>query len=119
LLYKTTGKEAYIEDAKLAANYTMNKMCSKDGILPNEGGEGGVFKSIFINYMNKLIKKGGQQQYLFWLKKNTKTAWGNRDLNRDICFTDYTIPCPSGTVSSYSASSGVKLLLSLSTFKDE
>lgn len=113
LLYKATNDDMYLQDALSATEYTKNKMCNKNGILPAEGAwnEQGVLKTILVHYMNNLIKGCDQRQYLSWLQKNAKMAWSNRDKDRNITFRNYTVPCPAGEVSSYDASSTVALLL--------
>jgi predicted alpha-1,6-mannanase (GH76 family) len=112
MLYKQTGEKKYLDDAKQAADYTKNKMCDSAGILPAEGdwNEQGVLKSIFAHYMFMLIKDAGQKQYLPWMQANATAAWQNRDKERNIMFRNYKIPCPTGKIQSYEASSGVALL---------
>lgn len=112
LLYKATGTAAYLNDAKLAADYTKNKMSDKDGILPAEGdwNEQGVLKAIFAQYIHLLVKEGGQTQYLDWIHKNINMAWSNRDQKRGLMFRDYKVACPTGVIQSYEASSGVAFM---------
>lgn len=111
-LYKETKDEAYLKDAKLAADYTKNVMSSAEGILPAEGdwNEQGVLKAIFARYLMDLVIDGKQDQYLSWLHKNGDVAWKNRDKNRNIMFRDYDIPCPVLTVQSFEASSAVGIM---------
>lgn len=105
-LYKETNDETYLNDAKLAANYTMNSM-STDGILPAEGdfNEQGILKSIFAHYIMQLVNDGRQEQYLPWIRQNINTGWQNRDRNRDLTHRDYANPCPTGVIQSYESSS--------------
>lgn len=112
MLYKETHEQSYLDQAKLAADYTQQKMCDKDGILPAEGdwNEQGVLKAIFGHYIMTLIKDANQQQYLPWIRKNVNTAWANRDPARGIMHRDYKNPCPTGIVQSYEASSAVELM---------
>lgn len=112
LLYNETGDQAYLEDAKLAADYTKNEMSDANGILPAEGdwNEQGVLKAIFARYLMYLIEDGGQDQYESWLRKNATLAWHNRDKYRNITYRNYTIPCPILTVQSYEASSAVGIM---------
>lgn len=37
MLYKETGATAYLDRAKMAADYTQKTMSDKEGILPAEG----------------------------------------------------------------------------------
>ena len=107
MLFKATGDQSYLEDAKLGADFTKTSMCNSDGILPAEGdwNEQGVLKAIFARYVMMLINDCNQTQYLPWIQKNINTAWANRDKSRNITFRDYTVPCPKGLVQSYEASS--------------
>ncbi|HEY8919384.1 MAG TPA: glycoside hydrolase family 76 protein, partial [Chitinophaga sp.] len=112
MLYKITNDAAYLNQAKLGADYTQKSMCDKDGILPAEGdwNEQGVLKAIFGQYMLMLVQDAGQPQYLPWIRKNINTAWGNRDANRGLTYRNYKVPCPTGNIQSYEASSAVMLM---------
>lgn len=112
MLYKATGETAYLDHAKRATDYTQKVMSDKDGILPAEGdwNEQGVLKAIFAQYVMMLVKDAGQSQYIPWLQKNINTAWGNRDAARGLTYRNYKIPCPTGVIQSYEASSAVALM---------
>ncbi|MCW9706479.1 glycoside hydrolase family 76 protein [Fodinibius salsisoli] len=109
MLYEETGKQQYLDDAILAANYTKEEMSNEDGILPAEGdwNEQGVLKAIFARYMDMLVEDAGQEQYLPWLQNNVNTAWRNRDEARTLMYRDYDVPAPTGKIQSYEASSAV------------
>lgn len=111
-LYKETNDASYLNDAKLAADYTKNVMSSGEGILPAEGdwNEQGVLKAIFARYLMDLVNDGKQEQYLPWIRKNADVAWKNRDKNRNIMFRDYDIPCPVLTIQSFEACSAVGIM---------
>lgn len=111
-LYKETNDESYLNDAKLAADYTQKVMSSPEGILPAEGdwNEQGVLKAIFARYLMDLVIDGNQEQYVSWIRKNADVAWRNRDKNRNIMFRDYDIPCPVLTVQSFEACSAVGIM---------
>lgn len=111
MLYKTTHDAAYIADAKLAADYTMNNMCS-NGILPAEGdyNEQGVLKAIFAQYIMQLINNADQSQYLVWIQRNVNTGWQNRDASRNLTYRNYSVSCPTGNIQSYEASSIVTFM---------
>jgi predicted alpha-1,6-mannanase (GH76 family) len=111
MLYKETKDNAYLADAKLAADYTKNKM-GTNGILPAEGdfNEQGVLKAIFAQYIMQLINDGGQTQYLDWIRTNINTGWKNRDTDRGLTFRNYAIHCPTGNIQSYEASSIVTFM---------
>jgi len=111
MLYKVTGDTTYLADAKQAADYTKNNMCT-NGILPAEGdfNEQGVLKAIFGQYIMMLINDGGQKQYLSWVQQNINTGWANRDPARNLTYRSYAVPCPTGEIQSYEGSSVVTLM---------
>lgn len=111
MLYKETNESSYLADAKLAADYTMNRMGTA-GILPAEGdfNEQGVLKSIFAHYIMMLIKDAGQNQYLTWIQKNINTGWQHRDVQRGLTWRNYNLACPTGDIQSYEASSIVTFM---------
>lgn len=114
-LYAVTRNETYLADAKLAADYTRDRM-GRDGILPAEGdfNEQGILKAIFAQYMVPLATTYGQRQYLPWLRQNTQLGWQNRDPQRNLTYRNYQVPCPTGPIQSYEASSVVMLMQLLS-----
>jgi predicted alpha-1,6-mannanase (GH76 family) len=109
-LYKQTNDAAYLNDAKLYADYVKNSMCTNQ-ILPAEGdfNEQGVLKAIFAQYIMQLINDGGQSQYLSWIQTNVNTGWGNRD-TRNLTYRNYAVGTPTGDIQSYEASSIVTFM---------
>ncbi len=112
LLYKTTGVRTYLDDAKLAANYTRNVMSDSSGILPPEGAwnEQGVLKSILAQYLADLTRVLPREGYSKWINDNINLAWHNRDPVRGIMHRNYKIACPTDVVQSYESSSGVAFM---------
>lgn len=110
-LYKATNDVAFLNDAKLYADYVQHTLCT-NGFLPAEGdfNEQGVLKAIFAEYMMQLIKDNGQNQYLTWIQDNVNTGWRNRDVARNLTYRDYTVSCPTGDIQSYEASSIVTFM---------
>ncbi len=113
LLYKATGDRHYLDNAVLAADYTVGPMSEKDGVLPFESGiEQGIYTAIFAQYMAMLVYDCGQTQYLPFLRHTIATGWANRDKARDLCGGDYAKPVqPDEVVDSYSASGIPALML--------
>lgn len=113
LLYKATGEKKYLNDAILAANYTIKEMSSAKGILPYESGiEQGIYTAIFAQYMSMLVYDCGQKQYLPFLMHTIEVGWSNRDETRNICGGDYSIKTTKNdTIDSYSASGIPALML--------
>ncbi len=81
-LYKITKDVAYLDDAIKAADYTLySGFLTSDGILKDEGGgDGGLFKGVFVRYFNRLIIEGGlqvskQKEYISFQRKCAVTLW--------------------------------------------
>lgn len=55
-LYKITGEEVYLEDAKRTANYALNTFFNESrGTFTEDGeGDGGLFKGILTRYLTEL-----------------------------------------------------------------
>jgi predicted alpha-1,6-mannanase (GH76 family) len=110
-LHKITKDATYLKDAILFTDYVKNILCT-NGILPAEGdfNEQGILKAIFAQYVMELITDEHQTQYLGWIRNNINTGWQNRDVARNLTFRDYTVPCPTGDIQSYEASSIVMFM---------
>ena len=110
-LYKQSKDAAYLSDARLYTDYVKNALCT-NGILPAEGdfNEQGVLKAIFAQYVMQLIKEAGQTQYLSWIQANVNSGWKNRDIARNLTYRNYAVPCPTGDIQSYEASSIVTFM---------
>ena len=113
LLYKATGEKRYLDNAILAADYTVKDMSAEHKVLPFEGGiEQGIYTAIFAEYMAWLVYDCGQTQYLPFLKHTIKTGWANRDETRNVCGGEYYKKLPEGAeIDSYSASGIPALML--------
>ncbi len=60
-LYKITGEEIYLDDAKKTADYALKRFFNKKtGVMleddVNGGGDGGLFKGILLRYLTELYK---------------------------------------------------------------
>lgn len=80
-LYKITNDANYLNDAIKAADYTIGYLVT-NGILKKEGdgGDGGLFKGIFVRYLTLLVIDGAlasekKATYINFLKKNAQTLW--------------------------------------------
>lgn len=113
LLYKATNEKYYLNNAILAADYTVNEMSKEKGILPFESGiEQGIYTAIFAQYMDMLVHDCGQSQYIPFLKYTIHKGWSNRDKSRDLCGGDYDVKVtPNDAIDSYSASGIPALML--------
>ena len=113
LLYKATGKKSYLNNAILAADYSVKEMSAEHNLLPFEKGiEQGIYTAIFAQYMAMLVYDCGQNQYLPFLKHNIEVGWANRDKTRNVCGGEYWKVLPDGAdIDSYSASGIPALML--------
>lgn len=113
LLFKATGEQHYLNNAILAADYTVNVMSAPHQLLPFEKGiEQGIYTAIFAEYMAKLVYDCGQHQYLPFLRRNMETGWANRDETRNVCGGEYQKKLSAGEqVDSYAASGIPALML--------
>lgn len=112
LLYRGTGDNKYLDNAILAADYTIETM-SDNNVLPFENGiEQGIYTTIFAQYMAMLVYDCGQKQYIPFLKYNIEKGWNNRDKKRNICKGRYGEKVTSNdTIDVYSASGIPALML--------
>ena len=86
MLYEKTGEQKYFDDAKLAADYTMNEMY-RNGVINTEGGSNQDlwgFKGILTRWLGYFIRTCDQDQYTEWLQLNAKVAWNNRNADNVV-----------------------------------
>lgn len=110
-LYQYTGDEAYLQDAKLAADYTVNTMFS--GQVMNTEGDGNDlpgFKGILARWLGKLIRECDQEQYVEWFNKNAVTSWNNRN-SKGIMWTLLNQKTEDTFHSAWGCSSAVSVLI--------
>ncbi|KAA6334467.1 hypothetical protein EZS27_017210 [termite gut metagenome] len=81
-LYKITNEQTYLNDAVLAANYTINSLVNPaDALLKSEGtGDGGLFKGIFIRYFTDLILQehldaSDRTRFVQFIEHNADVLW--------------------------------------------
>ena len=89
-LYDITGNFNYLSDAYKATDYTLNSgFLTNNGVLKDEGGgDGGLFKGIFIRYFTRLIIDGGidatkKTTYLNFITSNATTLW-SKGTNKNL-----------------------------------
>ncbi|HHT35165.1 MAG TPA: glycosyl hydrolase family 76 [Bacteroidales bacterium] len=79
-LHRIFNEKAYLNDAMLAADYTISSLVD-NSILKSEGtGDGGLFKGIFVRYFTQLIlqerlEAPARKRYLQFLELNAETLW--------------------------------------------
>lgn len=111
-LYQALGEKKYLENAILAADYTMNEMYG-GGVIntEEEGGDLPGFKGILARWMGKLVHEGSQLQYLSWMEKNALAAWNHRN-SKDIMWTKWGEKTQDTFYTAWGCSAAVSLLWS-------
>ncbi len=110
LLYQYSGEESYLEDAVLAADYTVETMFS--GQVMNTEGDGKDlpgFKGILARWMGRFVRECGQEEYTDWLEKNARTAWKNRN-TKGVMWTLWNQKTEDTFYSAWGCSAGVSML---------
>ncbi len=111
LLYQIYGEETYLQDAKLAADYTVNTMFS--GQVMNTEGEGNDlpgFKGILARWLGKFVRESGQEQYADWMEQNALAAWNNRNSN-GIMWTQFNTKTGDTFYTAWGCSAAVSMLM--------
>lgn len=79
-LHQIFNERSYLNDAVLAADYTLSTLV-ENSILKSEGtGDGGLFKGIFVRYFTKLIQQERlddlpYRRYIQFMEYNATTLW--------------------------------------------
>ncbi|MDD4776910.1 MAG: glycoside hydrolase family 76 protein [Fermentimonas sp.] len=90
-LHKIFNEKSYLNDAALAADYTMSSLVN-NSILKSEGeGDGGLFKGIFVRYFTQLIIQerldaSVRRRYIQFIELNSKTLWNEGTNKQSILF---------------------------------
>jgi len=89
-LYLITNNATYLNDAYKVTDYTLNSgFLTNNGVLKDEGGgDGGLFKGIFIRYFTRLIVDGNidatkKTGYLNFITSNATTLW-SKGTNKNL-----------------------------------
>lgn len=96
-LYKIFNEKAYLNDAVLVADYTTSSLTNNSVLKSEGGGDGGLFKGIFIRYFTDLIRQdrldaSAKKRYIQFLKYNAETLWTQGTTKPAILFgTNWTV----------------------------
>jgi predicted alpha-1,6-mannanase (GH76 family) len=91
-LFQLTGEQMYLNDAVLAADYTLANLVD-NSLLKDEGnGDGGLFKGIFVRYFTELIRQeqldnDTKERYIRFLRYNAETLWTKGTNKKDVLFS--------------------------------
>jgi predicted alpha-1,6-mannanase (GH76 family) len=97
-LFRTTNEAVYLNDALQAANFTLsdNSLTNfDDNLLKDEGGgDGGLFKGVFVRYFTQLILTDGmlssdRARYIRYLRHNATTLWSTGTDKNNLLFASY------------------------------
>jgi len=123
-LYLATGNNGYLNDAYQAADYTLNSgFLTSNGILKDEGGgDGGLFKGIFIRYFTRLIVDGGidstkKASYLNFITTNATTLWSKGTNKNQVLFGSAWSTAPGNTTDLTIQLSGIMLFEAMAELK--
>jgi predicted alpha-1,6-mannanase (GH76 family) len=87
------------------------------------GGDGGLFKGVFVRYFTELIIEGEipadkKQSYLSFLVKNGQSLWSKGTNKNSILFNTAWDRMPGNSTDLTTQLSGVMLMESLAKLKD-
>jgi len=123
-LYKITGDGNYKTDALKACDYAVSSgQLTSNSVLKDEGGgDGGLFKGVFIRYFTNLIIDGNlasdkKQSYLAFIVKNGQSLWSKATNKSLILFNTAWDKMPGNSTDLTTQLSGVMLTEALATLK--
>ncbi|MFV0467582.1 MAG: glycoside hydrolase family 76 protein [Dysgonomonas sp.] len=114
-LYKITNEQKYYDIAMRTADYVVDDKTkfSPYGILYNNegGGDGGLFKGIFLRYLSQWILSGKlderrQNHFMSYFLENGKSVWESAVLRPKMIFKNTWNSRPSDIAETASKSSG-------------
>lgn len=118
-LYKIQNEKSYLNDAVLAADYTISTLVN-NSILKDEGnGDGGLFKGIFVRYFTQLILQdrldtGDKRRYVQFLETNAETLWKDGTTKPAVFFGTDWRKAPGASTGLTEQLSGCMLIESMS-----
>jgi predicted alpha-1,6-mannanase (GH76 family) len=123
-LYKITGSSAYLADALKASDYTLTSgFLTSNSILKDEGGgDGGLFKGVFIRYFTRLIIEGGldtgkKTNYLNFMVNNAQSLWSKGTNKNLVLFGNAWDKAPGNSVDFTIQLSGIMLFEAMAELK--
>lgn len=122
-LYKILGEKAYLNDAVLAADYTISTLVSNSILKDESSGDGGLFKGIFIRYFTDLIQQdrldaGAKRRYTQFLKTNAETLWTQGTNKSNVLFGTYWRTAPGASTGLTEQLSGCMLIEAAALLED-
>lgn len=123
-LYSITQNSNYLNEAYKATDYTLNSgFLTGNGVLKEEGGgDGGLFKGVFIRYFTRLIIDGGidpakKTSYLNFISSNATTLWSKGTNKNLVLFGAAWDKAPDNTTDLTTQLSGIMLFEAMAELK--
>jgi predicted alpha-1,6-mannanase (GH76 family) len=123
-LYLITGNNGYLNDAYKATDYAVSSgFLTNNGVLKDEGGgDGGLFKGVFVRYFTRLIVDGGidagkKTSYLNFITGNATTLWGKGTNKNLVLFGSAWDVAPANTTDLTTQLSGIMLFEAMAELK--
>jgi predicted alpha-1,6-mannanase (GH76 family) len=126
-LYTITNDQGYLNDALKAANFALtdNGITNfEDNLLRDEGGgDGGLFKGVFVRYLTQLILAPGmvstdRERYASFLKHNAETLWNKGTDKSYLLYGSYWKTPPGSTTDLTIQLSGTTLIEAAALLKE-
>ncbi|HYH16835.1 MAG TPA: alpha-1,6-mannanase, partial [Flavisolibacter sp.] len=111
-----------------AANFTLSDNVLTnfaDNLLRDEGGgDGGLFKGVFVRYLTELIQAPGvlsneKQRYINFLKHNGQTLWNTGTDKSYLLYGSYWKTQPGATTDLTIQLSGAMLIEAMALLKEK
>ena len=118
-LFKVTGDETYLNDARKCANFAISDRSMIDtsnNIIRDEGKtDGGLFKGIFMRYFRQLLDEPAlsevyREKFTTFFNHNAEVLWRNGVNKNDLLFSSSWSTPVVGTTTLTSHVSGCTLL---------
>jgi predicted alpha-1,6-mannanase (GH76 family) len=100
-------------DARLAADYTMNTLSRGGQLMPafGTGGDAAGFNGICGRWLAKFMRERGLEgRYEAWLQHNAEAAWKTRRRSDNLSWNRWLWDTPSGPLDSWACCSSVVLV---------
>ncbi len=125
-LYKITKQQEYLQESVQTADFVLqDSFFTANGVLRERGGgDGGLFKGIFIRYLMQLAQEGELQKekqdaYESFLVQNGEQLWQHATKKPQIIFdTNWHTSSPTDITDSSTQLSGVMLLEALAKLEN-
>jgi predicted alpha-1,6-mannanase (GH76 family) len=127
-LYQITNESRYLNDAVQAADFALTDpgiTNLSDNLLRDEGGgDGGLFKGVFVRYFTQLVLTPGlpaaaKTRYVAFLKNNAEMLWYNGTDKRNVLFSTYWKNKPTAPTELTTQLSGATLVEAAALLKKE